>query len=95
MTKYNKNQLCYVADSPVHGRGLFARDNIATGTLIGHYDKMIMDGGEPAMRAEFERIAPIIKAGGFIPSVDHQTPPNVSLENYRIYLKLLNEYTSC
>lgn len=25
-------------------------------------------------------------------SVDHQTPPGVSLENYRIYSKLYNEY---
>ena len=25
-------------------------------------------------------------------SVDHQTPPGVSLENYRIYAKLYNEY---
>jgi len=24
--------------------------------------------------------------------VDHQTPPGVSLEQYRIYLKLLAEY---
>ena len=44
--------------------------------------------------AEFERLKPIIKAGGFIPSVDHQTPPSVPLENYRIFLKLFNEYTS-
>jgi len=26
--------------------------------------------------------------------VDHQTPPGVSLEHYRVYLRLLNEYTS-
>ncbi len=61
--------------------------------MIGHFDKMVMADGEEAMRAEFERLAPIIKTGGFIPSVDHQTPPSVSLENYRIYLKLLDEYT--
>ena len=50
--------------------------------------------GEAAMRSEFERIAPLMKTGGFIPSVDHQTPPSVSMENYRIFLKLLNEYTN-
>jgi hypothetical protein len=33
-----------------------------------------------------------MRQGGFIPSVDHQTPPGVSLENYRIYLGLLREY---
>ena len=61
--------------------------------LLGHYDKMVMPLGEEKMRAEFERLLPAMKKGGFIPSVDHQTPPGVSLENYRIYLRLLNEYT--
>mgnify|MGYP005633963139 CR=1 FL=1 len=60
--------------------------------MIGGYDKMVMSKGEEEMRAEFERILPMMRQGGYIPSVDHQTPPEVSLENYRIYLKLLNEY---
>ncbi len=51
-----------------------------------------MNKGENEMRAEFERLLPVMKSGGFIPSVDHQTPPGVSLSNYRIYLKLLKEY---
>ena len=61
--------------------------------IIGHFDKMTMPMGEAAMRAEFERLLPLMRTGGFIPSVDHQTPPGVSLELYRIYLRLLNEYT--
>jgi hypothetical protein len=44
------------------------------------------------MRAQFERLVPLMRAGGFIPSVDHQTPPEVSLDNYRLYLRLLKEY---
>lgn len=60
--------------------------------LIGGYDKMVMKYGEAAMRQEFERILPAMKKGKYIPSVDHQTPPDVSLENYRIYIKLLKEY---
>ena len=44
------------------------------------------------MRAEFERILPVMKQGGYIPSVDHQTPPEVSFKNYKIYLQLLQEY---
>ncbi len=60
--------------------------------FIGHYDKMVMPHGEAAMRAEFERILPIMKQGGFIPSVDHQTHPGTSLDNYRTYLRLLREY---
>lgn len=62
--------------------------------LIGHFDKLTMSRGEPAMRAEFARLAPLIRAGGFIPSVDHQTPPEVSLANYRIYCRLLDEFTT-
>ncbi len=61
--------------------------------LIGHYDKMVMPHGEEAMREEFERLGPLMRKGGFIASVDHQTPPGVSLEQYRIYLRLLEEYT--
>ena len=60
--------------------------------FIGHFDKMCMKFGEEAMRAEFERLLPAMKSGGFIPSVDHQTPPGVSFENYKIYVKLLAEY---
>ena len=62
--------------------------------MIGHYDKMVMTRGEAAMRAEFERLLPLMKSGGFIPSVDHQTPPGVSLDQYRTYLRLLAEYTA-
>ena len=61
--------------------------------MIGHYDKMVMFHGEQAMRDEFERLLPVMKTGGFIPSVDHQTPPGVSIERYRCYLRLLEEYS--
>ena len=60
--------------------------------MIGHYDKMVMNKGEAAIHAEFERLLPLMKTGGFIPSVDHQTPPGVSLAEYRIYRRLLDEY---
>jgi len=61
--------------------------------MVGHFDKMTMNRGEAAMRAEFERLMPLIRTGGFIPSVDHQTPPGVSLDQYRGYLRLLWEFT--
>jgi len=61
--------------------------------MIGHFNKMVMTRGERAMREEFERLLPVMKSGGFIPSVDHQTPPGVSLDQYRLYLRLLAEYT--
>ena len=48
---------------------------------------------EPFLRKAMQ-LVPLMKTGGFIPSVDHQTPPGVSLEQYRVYLRLLNEYTA-
>ena len=60
--------------------------------MIGGYDKTIMHKGEDAMRAEFERLKPAILSGGYIPSVDHQTPPDVTLEQYRVFMRLLREY---
>lgn len=59
---------------------------------IGGFDKMTMSKGEKAMRNEFERLLPTAKQGGFIISCDHQTPPEVSLDDYRLYAKLLKEY---
>ncbi|HNY84958.1 MAG TPA: uroporphyrinogen decarboxylase family protein [Candidatus Hydrogenedentes bacterium] len=73
--------------------GMALRRQFPEFALVGHYDKMVMPHGEAAMRAEFERLVPLMKTGGFIPSVDHQTPPGVSLEQYRTYLRLLEEYT--
>ena len=62
--------------------------------LLGGYDKMVMKYGETAMKAEFERILPVMKSGGYIPSVDHQTPPDVSLKNYMTYIRLFKEYVN-
>ncbi len=76
----------------VEGRVL--REQFPDFALVGHFDKMTMNKGEEAMRREFERLLPLMKSGGFIPSVDHQTPPGVSMEEYRVYLRLLNEYTA-
>ena len=61
--------------------------------MIGHFDKMVMDRGPSAVRGEFERLLPAIRGGGLIASVDHQTPPGVSLDQYRTYLRLLEEYS--
>lgn len=70
------------------------RGQFPTLRMVGHFNKLTMDKGEAAMRAEFERLVPLMKRGGFIPSVDHQTPPAVSMEQYRVYLRLLEEYTA-
>jgi len=61
---------------------------------VGHFDKMVMDKGKEAMRKEFERLLPLMRSGGFIPSVDHQTPPHVTFDQYRLFRRLLDEYTA-
>ncbi len=60
--------------------------------FIGHFDKMCMKNGVDAMREEFERILPSMKRGKVIVSVDHQTPPDVPMDYYKEYVKLLLEY---
>ena len=68
------------------------RECHATMRFIGCFDKMTMSRGEGAMRAEFERLLPVAARGGLAISCDHQTPPGVSLEDYRLYLRLFREY---
>ena len=60
--------------------------------FIGHFDKMTMNKGETRMRQEFERLLPAATHGGFVMACDHQTPPGVSLSDYRCYLRLFAEY---
>ena len=62
--------------------------------MLGGYDKMVLTKGEAAMRAEFERLLPVMRSGGYVPSVDHNTPPGVSLDQYRTYIRLFGEYTA-
>jgi len=60
--------------------------------FLGAFDKLTMNRGEAAMRAEFERLLPVAARGGLIVSCDHQTPPGVSYQDYQLYLRLFREY---
>lgn len=60
--------------------------------MLGAFDKRVLNQGRQRIIDEFERLLPAMRSGGFIPSVDHQTPPGVSLEDYRTYLQLFEEY---
>jgi hypothetical protein len=68
------------------------RKSHPTMKFIGHFDKMVMNQGEQALRAEFERLLPLASTGGFLISCDHQTPPGVSYQDYQCYLRLFREY---
>lgn len=60
--------------------------------FLGAFDKTVMHCGEAAMRSEFERLLPVAKGGGYFLSCDHQTPPEVSYDDYQLYLRLFREY---
>jgi len=60
--------------------------------FIGAFDKMTMRRSTGAMEEEFRRLFPVMKTGGFVPSVDHQTPPDCPLERYREYVAMLHDY---
>ncbi len=68
------------------------RNNYPDLIMIGGFDKTIIKEGTAAMMAEFERLMFAMKSGRYIPSVDHQTPPDVSLDNYKEYIRLANIY---
>ncbi|MGQ9608226.1 MAG: uroporphyrinogen decarboxylase family protein [bacterium] len=70
------------------------RKNYPKWRMIGGFDKTVMHLGESAIRREFERIKPAVLAGYYIPSCDHQTPPEVSLEDYKLYVSILVEFSN-
>ena len=55
----------------------------------GGVDKRCMAKGGETLRREFERIAPVIRDGGFIPSCDHGIPADVSWSNFLDYCRQL------
>ena len=61
--------------------------------FIGGFDKMCLLRGPEDIRKEFERLLPVIESGRYIPSVDHQTPPGTTLDNYKYYVELLHKYS--
>ena len=60
--------------------------------FVGHYDKMVMNQGAAALEKEFARLFPSCVNGRLIPSVDHQTPPAVSADEYRVYMELYRKF---
>ena len=59
--------------------------------FLGGVDKTQLIAGKEAILAEVKRLERLVADGGFIPHVDHRVPPDVTLENYRYYLKTKRE----
>jgi uroporphyrinogen decarboxylase len=67
---------------PVRLRRKFGRDM----RLWGGVDKRELAKGPAAIDAHLKELAPLVEEGGFIPTVDHTVPPDVSLDNFRYYM---------
>ncbi len=59
----------------------------------GGVDKRAMAAGGQAIRDELERIAPVVRHGGYIPGCDHGVPSDVSWPNFLDYSRLLARMT--
>ena len=57
----------------------------------GGIDKRAIAAGGPVLRAELERIRPVVEDGGYIPSCDHGVPPDISWQNFQDYALRLAE----
>lgn len=59
--------------------------------FIGGYNKLCIADGKDAIEAEFERILPVVRGGGYIVGADHQVAPSTALADYRYYIGRLKE----
>jgi len=55
--------------------------------LWGGVDKRVLAQGPDAIEAHLREMIPLIEEGGFIPSVDHTVPPDVSWSNFQHYME--------
>ena len=54
--------------------------------MWGGVDKRILAKDKAGIKAHLKTFIPLIEEGGFIPTVDHTVPPDVSWENFRYYM---------
>ncbi len=57
--------------------------------MIGGVDKRIVAAGKEAIRAELERLLPLMREGGFVPKIDHSVSSDISWDNFRHYVETL------
>ncbi|UCH36007.1 MAG: hypothetical protein JSV65_06550 [Armatimonadota bacterium] len=75
-------------NDPRETRRRFGRDLALSGGL----DKRALACDKAAIRAELQaKIPPLLDDGGYIPTLDHAVPPDVSYENWLYYLELKSE----
>ncbi|MDD5483561.1 MAG: uroporphyrinogen decarboxylase family protein [Kiritimatiellae bacterium] len=70
------------------------REKFPNLALLGGIDKRALLKGKKEIEAEIIKKASLLPAGqGYIPSVDHAVPPDVSFENFCYYTKFLRKIT--
>ena len=69
-------------------RGSAAQEKVPAATNVGVRPTFTPDLPAPAIEAHLRTLAPLVEQGGFIPTVDHTVPPDVSLDNFRHYMEL-------
>ena len=57
--------------------------------MWGGIDKRVLAIGHEAIDKELERVEPLVREGGYIPSLDHSIPPDVSYSNYLYFMERL------
>ena len=88
MAEYDTNPLCYVTESILHGRGLFAREDIPAGTLIGHYDSVeTQQNGMHVLWVEAGPPDDWIGYNGIneLRFLNHDTQPNGEMDGLDLY----------
>ena len=55
--------------------------------LWGGVDKRELSKDKRAIDDHLHTLLPLIEEGGFIPTIDHTVPPDISLENFTYYMK--------
>jgi len=70
---------------PVAFRKQYGKDLL----MLGGFDKHILAQSKAAIEAEVRRLTPLVEEGGYIGFCDHRVPPDVPLENYVFYLKMV------
>lgn len=60
----------------------------------GNIDKRALAAGPEAIDKELEAKCPVAWEGGYIPSVDHSLPPDISYHNFQYYMRRKKELLS-
>jgi uroporphyrinogen decarboxylase len=68
---------------PVRLRKIYGR----TLRLWGGVDKRVLARGPQAIDEHLRDLQPIVEEGGFVPTVDHTVPPDVSWQNFQHYME--------